>query len=115
MEASGRSGDSDTGRVHQVDDHSARSHLIAQPGSFMQNDIYYMAGTNLVIIPSTTSATLEVGYYSYAPALKNNETFWLLDLCPYAIIHEAAAIVFESIGDTQAAAGNRKTGTDLLR
>ncbi len=88
---------------------------VFQPGSFMQNDCYYMAGTNLNIIPSSTSATLEVGYYSYAPALKNNETFWLLDLCPYAIIHEAAAILFESIGDSQSAAGNRKTGQDLLK
>lgn len=88
---------------------------VFQPGSFMQNDCYYMAGANLNIIPSSTSATLEVGYYSYAPAMKNNETFWLLDLCPYAIIHEAAAILFESIGDSQSAAGNRKTGQDLLK
>mgnify|MGYP001017094666 FL=1 len=88
---------------------------IFSPGRFVQQDCYYMAGSNLTIIPTVTSATLEVGYYSYAPALKNNETFWLLDVCPYAIIYLACAICFESIGDMQAAGANEKNGINLLR
>lgn len=88
---------------------------VFKPGQFMQNDCYYQIGSNLTIITSSLSDELLVGYYSRAPVLANAEEFWLLDMCPYAIVYKAAAIVFNGIGDTQAASTNKKSGDDLLK
>jgi len=75
------------------------------PGGFTQVDGYYMIGSSLTIIPSSTASSLLVGYYQYAPTLTGTATHWFLELCPYAIIYQAIGELLISMGD----ASNGKT------
>lgn len=88
---------------------------VFRPGGYTQSDIFYMIGSTLNIITSSLSSTLEVGYYQYAPALKNNETHWLLDICPYAIINLATGELFNSMGDVGASKYYIASGEDLFQ
>jgi len=69
------------------------------PGGSIQTDRYYMIGSKLTIITSALASSLSVGYYQHAPVLSGSNTFWLTDLCPYAVINRAAGEIFNAIGD----------------
>ena len=69
------------------------------PGGSIQTDRYYMIGSKLTIITSALASSLSVGYFQHAPVLSGSNTFWLTDLCPYAVINRAAGEIFNAIGD----------------
>lgn len=76
------------------------SDKIFTPGSIMQRDCYYVAGTNLTYILSTLSQTLEVAYYVYPAVLSDPDaTHWMMDMIPQAVIDKAASDIFKVIGD----------------
>lgn len=79
---------------------------IFTPSGEIQRNRFYVAGNNLTYTLTELAETLEVGYYQYAPVLtevEDNNTHWMLDLMPYAVIEKAAAQVFKSIGDDTSA------------
>ena len=83
------------------------------PGSFAQTDGYYMIGSSLTIIPSSTASTLLVGYYQYAPILTGTATHWFLEICPYAIIYQAIGELLISMGDASNGKIYKSMGDDL--
>lgn len=83
------------------------------PAGSMQTDIFYMMGTNLTIITSTTAESLLVGYYQYPPNLSGSQTHWLLEICPELIVNRAAADMFNAIGDQASSKYYLATGEDL--
>lgn len=90
---------------------------IFTPGDQMQRDRYYIIGSDLTIITSSLSATLEVGYYQYPAILSGTDTHWLTDINPFCVIDKAAARIFKDIGDRQEAATHEayaKNSYDIL-
>lgn len=85
------------------------------PSNIVQPDSYYVAGNNLTYTLRELSPTLEVGYYQYAPILSGSDTYWMLDMMPWAIIDLAAARVFRSIGDDNSYKAFVATGMDSFR
>ncbi len=83
------------------------------PGGFTQTDGYYMIGSTLTIIPSSTASSLLVGYYQYAPVLTGTATHWFLDLCPYAIVYQAIGELLISMGDASNGKTYKTMGDDL--
>lgn len=75
------------------------SDKIFTPSGYTQKNVYYIAGSNMTYILSALAASLEVGYYQYAPNLSGTDTHWLLDISPSMILDKAAARVFRAIGD----------------
>jgi hypothetical protein len=71
------------------------------PGSAVQHNTYYVAGTTLNYILSilNSDGILNVGYYQYPPTLAGNETHWLLEYAPQCVIDRAAGYIFQQIGD----------------
>lgn len=69
------------------------------PGGLVQLNRYYRAGTFLTYTLRTLTNSLEVGYYVYPATLTGNDTHWMLDMEPHAVIDKAAATIFKSTGD----------------
>lgn len=88
---------------------------IFTPKNRVQPNVYYVAGQNLTYTLSALSSSLEYGYLTYPPVLDQvtNQTHWLLDAIPYAVVDLAAAYVFHSIGDDASAKHHEKMGMDL--
>ena len=93
------------------------SDKIFTPGSYMQKDVYYVAGDNLTYILSALSPSLELSYYQYPPILDQitTTTFWLLDMAPWAVIDLASARIFRSIGDDESMRQYQSMGDEMLR
>ena len=67
-------------------------------------NVYYVAGSNVVLRLATLTASLHAGYFQHPPVLTNlAPTFWLLDVVPYMVIEGAAARLFRNIGDEASA------------
>lgn len=64
-------------------------------------DVYYLAGSVINIRSSTPLQYLLVGCYLLPDITETNYTSWIADLYPYAIVYEAAALVFKSIGQDE--------------
>lgn len=80
--------------------------FILTPQGNIQPNRYYVAGNSVTFTLSNLTPSLEIGYYQYAPILTEvspNNTHWMLDLMPWALIDQAAASIFQSIGDEQSA------------
>lgn len=79
---------------------------VLTPGESIQLNRYFIAGSDLTITLSKLDSSLEIGYYTYAPILTEtspNNTHWMLDIMPYAVIEKAASKIFQSIGDDASA------------
>ena len=88
--------------------------ILTHHGS-MQRDTYYIAGNNLTYILRDLAPSLEIGYYQHPPVLSENDTYWMLDLIPYAVIDKAAARIFRSIGDDESQRQYEASGEDLYK
>jgi hypothetical protein len=67
-------------------------------------DRYYIAGDQVNFKLARCAPNLLVGWFSHPPVLTEaSGDFWLLGICPYAIIDKAASLVFKSIGDDASA------------
>ena len=63
-----------------------------------RTDIWYQAGSNLQIRTSAPSQYFLIGYYKNPDVTANGFNSWIADNYPMAIVYEAAAIVFKTIG-----------------
>lgn len=88
---------------------------IFTPSGITQGDVYYVAGNSLTYTLRELTTALEVGYYQYAPVLKNSEEHWMLDIMPNTIIDLAAARIFRSIGDETSFRAFLATGTESYK
>lgn len=69
-----------------------------------RTDIYYVAGANIQIRSSDLLQFILVGIYTNPDITSTGFNSWIADDHPFAIIYEAAALVFKTIGyDEQAA------------
>lgn len=89
---------------------------IFTPKNSIQRDVFYVAGTSLTYTLGALATSLELAYYSYAQELDSvtNNTHWMLDMLPYAIIDLACARIFSIIGDDASAAKHEKSGMDFF-
>lgn len=78
-------------------------------------DVFYLVSDGVKVHTSTLDHTMLIGYYEYPPVLKDlilgqdtigqeipiytSDTHWTLDRMPWAIIHKAAAGVFQEVGN----------------
>ena len=78
---------------------------IFTPGEFTQKDVYYVGGNSITYLLKELASSLEIGYYQFPPLLDATtvNTYWMLDLMPYAVIDKACARIFRSIGDDTSA------------
>ena len=88
---------------------------IFTPGGITQRDKYYVAGNSLTYVLGALTTALEVGYYQYAPVLKNTEEHWMLNIMPWTIIDLASARIFRSIGDETSFRAFLATGTESYK
>lgn len=88
------------------------SDKIFTPKNVIQRDVYYVAGTSLTYTLGKLTPTLEVGYYTYAPTLDaiTTNTYWMLDMMPFAVIDLAVARIFQTIGDDASATRYQNSG-----
>jgi len=63
-----------------------------------RTNIFYQAGSNLQIRTDAPSQYFLIGYYKNPDVTTNGYNSWIADNYPMAIIYEAAAIVFKTIG-----------------
>lgn len=89
---------------------------IFTPKNKMQPNVYYVAGTNLTYTLSMLAPTLEVSYLAYPVLLDAvvNNTHWMLDKMPYALVDLAAARIFAAIGDDSSARIHEQSGMDFF-
>lgn len=91
------------------------SSTIFTPHGYIQKDSYFVSGNNLTYILKELTNSLEIGYYQHPPVLAEDDTYWMLDLIPYAVIDKAAARIFRSIGDDQSQAQYEASGEELYK
>lgn len=77
------------------------------------NDRYYIAGSNVNIAMKKLAATLDVGFYAYAPILNDSDgSHWLLDHSPYMIMDRACAKLFRDIGDERSMSAHAQSAAE---
>ena len=88
----------------------------AQPGLFLElvapedsidyynavrQDVAYFAGDVLHIRSSTDDATYLVGYFRHPIAIETGYDSWIATEMPFAIVYDAAATIFHTIGQQE--------------
>lgn len=68
--------------------------------SYLKNDCYYVAGSNVNINSSTQDTRYIIGYYQFPLVGSTDATYssWVADDFPYAIICKAAQHIYAAIG-----------------
>lgn len=90
------------------------THILTPQGQVQPNR-FYVAGNSLTYTLSATNSSLECGYFQYAPTLSaNDDTHWMLDLMPWAVVELAAARIFKIIGDEAAAKNSEESAMDFF-
>jgi hypothetical protein len=63
-----------------------------------KENVYYIAGTNIQLRSRAQQQYYVVGCYVHPDVTQANYNSWIADEHPYAIIYEATAIIFKTIG-----------------
>jgi len=72
-----------------------------------KSDIAYMAGRHIEIKSSTALSKFIFGCYVLPVASRDNYSSWIAELYPFAIVYEAARVIFKTTGyDEQSAQYN---------
>lgn len=80
-----------------------------------RTDIAYVAGRVLEIKSSTEITSMIMGCYVFPIITDSNYASWVAQLYPYAIVYEAARVLFKTIGyDEQAAAYERLSAEQFV-
>ena len=66
-----------------------------------RTDVAYNAGNVMKLRTSTGNDTFLIGYYQHPVAVKEGYRSWIADEYPFAIIYDAAATVFQAIGQQE--------------
>lgn len=73
--------------------------------NIVRTDVCYVAGRVLELRSSTAFNKMILGAYVFPIVTENGYSSWIAELYPYAIVYEAARIIFKTIGfDEQSAA-----------
>jgi hypothetical protein len=81
---------------------------------YQRQDICYVAGSNLQINSSTQESTYILGCYLNPNITAAGFSSWIAEDHPYAIIYDAAATVFKSIGKDEESATYRQLVADQI-
>lgn len=76
------------------------------------NQIYYLSGDMITIRSVIALTNVRAGYWALPPVDNANYKSWIADVAPYAIIDEASAEIFGSVGDDDEATRRRKMFPD---
>lgn len=66
-----------------------------------KNDVWYAAGSNIVLRSSTTVRYLLAGWYQNPDTSVATYSSWIADLVPHAIIFDACSLIFQMIGQQE--------------
>lgn len=72
------------------------------------NQIYYLSGDMITIRSVIALTNVLAGFWALPPVDNANYKSWIADVAPYAIIDEASAEIFGSVGDDDESARRRK-------
>lgn len=72
------------------------------------NQVYYLSGDMITIRSVIALTNVLAGFWALPPVDNANYKSWIADVAPYAIIDEASAEIFGSVGDDEEAARRRK-------
>lgn len=88
---------------------------IFTPKNAVQPNKYYIAGTSLTYTLGALTPTLEYGYFTYPIQLDavTNNTHWMFNVIPFAVIDLAASVVFNTIGDEVSSKKFESSAMDL--
>jgi len=89
------------------------SDKVFTPGSQMQKDVYFVAGTNLTYVLRSAAPSLELAYFTYPPILSGVDIHWFLDVMPWPVIDKAAANIFKNIGDDASWRSHEATSMEM--
>ena len=78
-------------------------------------DVAYFAGKNLHIRSSTAETKYLIGYFQHPVATKDGYDSWIANEYPFAIIYEAAATVFNTIGQQEKTGLYKQMTAELYR
>ena len=76
---------------------------------------FYLAGDTLTIFSGRNPAAILVGYYAYPTVSAANYNSWIGRDLPFAVIDEACAEIFGSVGDADEAQRRRAMFKDNLQ
>lgn len=79
-----------------------------------RNDVVYEAGLVLQLRSSTEFEFALMGMYLNPQTAEDTYTSWIADAFPFAIIYEAAATVFKTIGYDEQNAAYRQMSAEML-
>lgn len=78
-------------------------------------DVWYRAGDNIVFKLSALTSSMLFGYYQYPERMtEDSDTHWMFDKLYTAIFNEAAADIWESIGNSEEATRYRGKALNML-
>lgn len=78
-------------------------------------NVFYEAGTNLQIKLKTAYSQFLIGYYALPDTATNTFSSWIAASWPWAIIYEAAAIIFKSIGQSEMETSQRGLSREWMQ
>ena len=114
--------DSNNPRVMQQFEETSPAQIRDEYG-YMKTNVYYFAGETITCWPGSTFGTLGMpalswqtglppkflmGYYQSPKVSPSDYKSWIAELVPFALIDEACAEIFGSIGDADEAARRKK-------
>jgi hypothetical protein len=82
---------------------------------YTRNDVFYMAGQLLQVRGCTTVDRILFGAYQHPQATETGYDSWIAAELPYAIVYEAARIIFLSIGMQEQVAGMTQLVQEIYR
>lgn len=77
-----------------------------------KENVYYIAGLEIQIRSLTLESNYIIAYYAHPNVVASTYSSWIADENPFAIIYEAAAIVYKGIGFDEQATAFRNTVTE---
>ena len=83
--------------------------------AIQRTDVCYLAGQYIQILSSTEDTSYIVGYYANPNITSVGFSSWIALDHPYAIIHDACATVFKTVGRDEEASAYRAMVAEQLR
>lgn len=83
--------------------------------NYIRTDVFYMAGQLLQIRGTNAVNRILFGAYQHPQATETGYNSWIANELPYAIIYEAARIIFLSIGQQELSTGMASLVSEVYR
>ena len=82
--------------------------------NYIRTDVFYMAGQLLQIRGTNAVDRILFGAYQHPQATETGYNSWIANELPYAIIYEAARIIFLSIGQQELSTGMASLVSEVI-